>query len=301
MFQSSGLIYADETPVPTSTLDDLNLDDITRYFERRYGKSLDTTTLPMPQLIRNLNLARDDVPTLAGLMLFGKSPQTFKPAFTVKAVTFPGTTITDNSYLDREEIDGTLLVQYTRGMAFIRRNLHHVQSGKSFNSPSQLEIPETVFEEFLVNSLVHRNFFLNAPIRLLIFSDRVEIISPGCLPNHLDTEQIRYGVSNLRNSALASHAFHLLPYSGLGSGIPRAVGAWPDIELSNDKRGDQFKAVIHRKSDLFGKVTIQVHASPYKLSASCFWAAISSWNCSRRQSGIKQNCSIAESAAVMVS
>jgi predicted HTH transcriptional regulator len=247
MFQSSGLIYADETPVPPATLDDLDLEEIARYFAKRYGRPLDTATLPMPQLIRNLNLARDDIPNLTGLMLFGKSPQTFKPAFTVKAVTFPGTAMADNNYLDREEIDGTLLEQYTRGMAFIKRNLHHVQSGRSFNSPSRLEIPEPVFEEFLVNSLVHRNFFLNAPIRLLIFSDRVEIISPGCLPNHLDTEQIRYGISNLRNSALASHAFHLLPYSGLGSGIPRAAAAWPDIELTNDKRGDQFKVVVRRK------------------------------------------------------
>jgi predicted HTH transcriptional regulator len=248
MFQSSGLIYADETPVFAATADDLDFNKIVLYFEKRYGKPLDTDALPMPQLIRNLNLTRDDVPNLAGLMLFGKSPQTFKPAFTVKAVTFPGTAMTDNSYIDREEIDGTLLEQYTGGMAFIRRSLHHIQSGPSFNSPSKLEIPETVFEEFLVNSLVHRDFFLSAPIRLLIFSDRVEIISPGCLPNHLDTEQIRYGISNLRNSLLASHAFHLLPYSGLGSGIPRAAAAWPDIELINDRKGNQFKAVIARKS-----------------------------------------------------
>lgn len=56
--------------------------------------------------------------------------------------------------------------------------------------------------------------------------DREERISPGHLPNHLDTEQIRFGLSNLRNPALASHAFHLLPYRGLESGIPRVIAAW---------------------------------------------------------------------------
>ena len=54
------------------------------------------------------------------------------------------------------------------------------------------------------------------------------------------------GISNLRNPALASHAFHMLPYRGLGSGIPRATEAWPDIELIDDRRGNQFKAVIRR-------------------------------------------------------
>jgi len=95
-----------------------------------------------------------------------------------------------------------------------KRNLHHVQAGRSFNSPARLEIPEEVFEELLVNALVHRDYFISAPIRLLIFADRVEIISPGHLPDHLNTDQIRYGLSNLRNPALASHAFHILPYRG---------------------------------------------------------------------------------------
>ncbi len=93
---------------------------------------------------------------------------------------------------------------------------------------------------------MHRDYFISAPIRLLIFADRVELISPGHLPNHLDTEQIRYGLSNLRNPALASHAFHMLPYRGLGSGIPRAVAAWPKLEFIDDRQGNQFKVVIKR-------------------------------------------------------
>jgi predicted HTH transcriptional regulator len=152
-------------------------------------------------------------------------------------------------------------------MAFILRNLRHVQSGASFNSLSELEIPEAVFEELLVNALVHRDYFINAPIRLMIFTDRVEITSPGCLPNHLDAEQIRYGVSNLRNSALASHAFYLLPYSGLGSGIPRAAAAWQDIEFINDQRVNQFRAVVLRKPDLSGEITQQVPTSSDKASS----------------------------------
>jgi predicted HTH transcriptional regulator len=77
----------------------------------------------------------------------------------LKAATYPSVTMSGNRYIDREEIDGTLPEQYNRGMAFILRNLRHVQSGASFNSLSELEIPEAVFEELLVNALVHRDYF----------------------------------------------------------------------------------------------------------------------------------------------
>jgi ATP-dependent DNA helicase RecG len=81
-----------------------------------------------------------------------------------------------------------------------------------------------------------------------ILADRVEIISPGHLPDHLDTDQIRFGLSNLRNAALASHAFHMLPYRGLGSGIPSATEAWPDIDLVDDRKGNQFNAIVRRSA-----------------------------------------------------
>jgi len=146
-------------------------------------------------------------------------------------VCFPGTKLADSRYLDSENIEGSLEEQYQRGMAFIKRNLHHVQGNQSVNSLGVLEVPEEAFVELLVNALVHRDFFINATVRLFIFADRVEIISPGHLPDSLTPEQIRAGVSNRRNKVLAEHASHILPYRGLGTGIPRALGAWPKIDL----------------------------------------------------------------------
>ena len=60
--------------------------------------------------------------------------------------------------------------------------------------------------ELLVNALVHRDFFVSATIRLFVFADRVEIISPGHLPDSLSPEEMRTGVSNRRNPVLAEHA-----------------------------------------------------------------------------------------------
>ncbi|MFM7559387.1 MAG: hypothetical protein ACKO5O_04920, partial [Cylindrospermopsis raciborskii] len=80
-------------------------------------------------------------------------------------------------------------------------------------------------------------------------------VNPVTRNVHLDTEQIRFGLSNLRNPALASHAFHLLPYRGLGSGIPRATAAWPEIEFIDDRRGNQFKTIVRRPVQPPGKVS----------------------------------------------
>jgi ATP-dependent DNA helicase RecG len=79
-----------------------------------------------------------------------------------------------------------------------------------------------VLEELLVNALIHRDYFTSASIRLMLFADRVEIISPGHLPDSLSTEAIRHGATNRRNPTLTEHAVHILPYRGLGTGIPRA-------------------------------------------------------------------------------
>ena len=128
------------------------------------------------------------------------------------------------------------------------RNLRKVQSGQGVNAPGIPEIPPSVFEELLVNALVHRDYLVNASIRLFIFDDRIEIISPGHLPNNLTVEKIRSGISNIRNPILVSYAAKgLLPYRGLGSGIKRALAEWPEISFTDDRDGCMFTATVHRK------------------------------------------------------
>lgn len=182
--------------------------------------------------------------TLAGLMLFGRQVQRWRPAFHIKAEAFPGTSLADSRYLDSEDIGSTLSEQFKGAFAFIRRNLHHVQRGRGFNTLGELEIPEAALEELLVNALIHRDYFTSASVRLLVFANRVEIISPGHLPDSLSVEAIRQGRTNRRNPTLTEHAAQILPYRGLGSGIPRALREWPRIDLLDDVVGNQFSAVV---------------------------------------------------------
>ena len=164
----------------------------------------------------------------------------------IKAVAFPGTVIWDTRYLDSEDITGTLADQFKGAFAFLKRNLHHVQQGRGFNTAGELEIPEVVLEELLINALVHRDYFTSASIRIMVFSDRVEIISPGHLPDSLSVQDVLHGKTNQRNPTLTEHAFKVLPYRGLGSGIPRALEEWSRIELINEESGNQFTARVWR-------------------------------------------------------
>ena len=84
-------------------------------------------------------------------------------------------------------------------------------------------------------------------MRVLVFIDRVEIISPGHLPNHLTVDNVKSGTSNTRNQNLSGHASWLLPYRGIGSGILRVLKECPEAEFVDDRSGNHFKVIIRRK------------------------------------------------------
>ena len=211
-------------------------------------KEMPDTPVGMQKLLENMNLAQGSQLNLAGLMLFGEKPNTVLPAFIIKAMAFPGHTMATDKYLDSEDIEGPLTEQYSRAMGFILRHLRKLQGSKSVNSTGEPEVPRMVFEELMVNALIHRDYFISAPVRLLIFSDRIEIISPGHLPNHLTVEKILAGNTNIRNPILVSYISKgLLPYRGLGSGIQRVLAEWPGVRFKDDRDACLFTAVIQRE------------------------------------------------------
>ncbi len=202
-----------------------------------------------------MNLAADDgLLNLAGVLLFAERPEWIKPQFIVKAIRYPGIAIHASEYIDTEDFVGPLPQQFADALAFVMRNLRKVQAGQGINAPGTPEIPPSVFEELLVNALAHRDYLVSAPIRLFIFDDRIEIVSPGHLPNNLTVAKIRTGNSNIRNPILVSYiAKGLLPYRGLGSGIKRALEDWPEIDFSDDRDGSLFTATFTEKIFSFGR------------------------------------------------
>ncbi|WP_101049076.1 RNA-binding domain-containing protein [Macromonas nakdongensis] len=248
LFQQAGSVHADETPVARLSAGDIDLPYFERFFEGQFGESLAQHNQPLPQLLTNMNLMNQGQLNVAGGLLFAKTPQYALPAFIVKAVAFVGTEIEDERYIDSRDITGKLADMFQQTLGFIVANTRAAQGEQGFNTQGQPEIPRIVWEELVANALIHRDYFVSAPVRVLVFADRVEIISPGHLPNNLTIENIKAGNSNMRNPILASFAAKLLPYRGLGSGLLRALRAWPQIELIDDRAGNLFKVTVARPS-----------------------------------------------------
>ncbi len=263
MFQAGKQFHADELPVK-ATMEQLDMLRFRTFFEGHYREKLPTDDSALHKLLQNMNLVCEDKRlTLAGLLIFSEQPERTYPQFIVKAIRYPGNDIHATDYLDTQEIEGPLRKVYDDSIGFINRNLHRVQQGKGANAPGKLEIPEEALEELMVNALLHRDYMIDAPIRLFVFDNRIEIISPGHLPNNLTVEKILTGTSIQRNPILCSYAAKkILPYSGLGTGIERARKTWPHIEFTDDAEKMTFTATVKRdqsfavkdhKSDLKGQ------------------------------------------------
>lgn len=252
LFQRSNLVHADEVPVDGTTTSDIDLEAFNAYFLSQYGEPygqvLERSNISLTQMLNNFGLAKGETLTLAGLMLFGRRPQRYRPSFVVKAVSFVGNNPAGERYRDSKDIEGRLLDLYKETVSFIERNLHYLQSIKNFNTEGDLEVPLVAIEELVVNMLLHRDYFISAPWRIMIFDNRIELISPGALPNNITIENIRSGVSVIRNPLITSFATKdaAIPYRGIGTGILRAIAALPTIKLESDHERNLFIASLPR-------------------------------------------------------
>lgn len=245
--QMNNQMLADEIEVHGTLIDDIDENIFSKYFIKEFGKSFKERGLTFEEALKAKRVLRNSQLTLAGLLFFGKAPQAIKPAFTIKAVSYLGNDIEGNQYRNKpKDLTGTIPELFDKGITFLKSNLSFIQTGESFNTPGVLEISSIALEELLQNALVHRDYFKNSPIRLLIFDNRLELISPGKLPNSLTVEDIKFGNHVIRNNQLVSFSIHTMPFSGLGSGVRRALSEQPNIEFINDIEGEQFKVIIPR-------------------------------------------------------
>lgn len=249
LYQSAGLIHGDEIPVPGMTLSDLDIVYFKQFFEDTFGEPIERQEISLQDILDNMNLMKDGVLSVSGALLFAKNPNLRLPVFIVKAVAFPGNDIHETTYLDSRDITGKLSDIFHQSMSFVLGNIRHIQDDQDVNAPGRPEIPRIALEELIANALIHRDYFVSAPVRIFVFDNRVEIISPGHLPNNLTVENIKSGNSNIRNPILASYATKILPYRGLGSGITRALRTWPQIDFEDDRDGNLFKVTIWRKQE----------------------------------------------------
>ncbi len=131
--------------------------------------------------------------------------------------------------LDRETSAGvSILKQYDSAVAMFRR-YYQYEKIIGIQRVNVETIPETAFREALANALVHRTWDVSSHIRILMFEDRVEIMSPGGLPRGITREEYLNGyISSLRNPTIAGIFFRLHYIEMFGTGIRRIQDAYED-------------------------------------------------------------------------
>ena len=282
MMTDCGSFAPDEAGVRDATVNDLDATTIKLFLGNRFervlekkgltGDAFNEASLDMicsaiakghdcEKILRNLRFIRPDgTLTVAAMLLFGKYTQRWMPMMTAKCICFAGNSIGSKVFRDKvndADMEGNLLHQYDTIMDFFTRNLHNVQVGEEFNSMGKLEIPYTSLVEFTVNCLVHRSLNMKAPVRIFIFDNRVEIHSPGALPNGLTIDDIKAGTSMPRNMFLFNNAIYLLPYTGVGSGITRALDEDINVTFMNNDKAQEFVITVWREES--NQVGNEVH------------------------------------------
>ena len=272
MMTDCGSFAPDEAGVRDATVNDLDATTIKQFLGNRFervlekkgltGDAFNEASLDMicsaiakghdcEKILRNLRFIRPDgTLTVAAMLLFGKYTQRWMPMMTAKCICFAGNSVGSKVFRDKvndADMEGNLLHQYDTIMDFFTRNLHNVQVEDEFNSMGKLEIPYTSLVEFTVNSLVHRSLNMKAPVRIFIFDNRVEIHSPGALPNGLTIDDIKAGTSMPRNTFLFNNAIYLLPYTGVGSGITRALDEDINVTFMNNDKAQEFVITVWRE------------------------------------------------------
>ncbi len=269
MLMENGQMHPDSMPVKGTSIKDLDENTLRDYLLNRFRGDFERQQMPIAELrnksldeiadvlsqtpegiLKNNGLILEDgTLTVAALMLMGKYPQRWLPAFTVRCVSFVGNSIGGTEFRDKSgnDADGNAVHLYNYIISFLTRNLRRKQVEKDFNSQGELEVSIASLSEIVTNGILHRSYVIEAPLRVFIFDNRIEIHSPGLLPEGVSMESIKHGASVPRNKLLFNHGINLLPYTGAGSGITRALKFTPDIKFVNDETLNEFVVTVERR------------------------------------------------------
>lgn len=228
LFQQAGLIHFDSSPVADSSMESIDTRLVDHYYRTYYEipfSDLSEAERKAVQLNADIlcEFEGRQVATVGGLLMFGRDPQRRLPHASIMFAAFKGNDITDE-LADKKEVTGTLpeLIDKTTGLIELFVPLPSTVEGT--RRKEQPMIPTKVIREALVNAVAHRDYSLSGrKIQIRLFRDRLEIISPGQLPNTLTLEKIRYGNSAPRNIFLIKYLDNMRYFDGLGRGIPMII------------------------------------------------------------------------------
>ena len=267
LFQQRGAFRLELRPVSGSSLVDLDRRRLRDYFVRIRKQDVpdDRDIEGWQTLLVNTEIMVDEsdrVPaTVAGLLLFGVTPHRFLPQSGIDATAYPGRekdyavkerlslrgAMTRLAQPDPEKKDNVVILEnglVEQAIEFVRRNTGMTSALNDGVRVDRWMYPEEAVREAIVNALVHRDYLLSGTtIELSIYDDRLEMISPGRLPNGITPTRMRTGCRAARNQLLKDvmRDYNYLEHAGMG--VPRKIikgmrdhnGTEPDL-IEEDER-----------------------------------------------------------------
>lgn len=218
-----GVIQFEARIPPSASLDDLDFERVAPYLE---VLGLGGDENPQDILHRRGCLVLEDdtfLPTYAGLLLFGKHPQQWLPSASLLAARFPGMAFSDEFI--KQEIRGTLPDQLRQAEAFVRDHMRSVVRLVGLTREETPAYPLEAVRELLVNAIAHRDYSQQGDtIHLHIFSDRLEVHSPGGLPGPVTLANL-LDARFSRNAVITQVLSDLGFVERLGYGLNRVLTA----------------------------------------------------------------------------
>jgi len=209
-------------PVKNATLQDFSQEEVEKYTQLRQTK-LGTPLEPYSEsLLQKLRAVVDtaggQAPTVSGILLFGSQPNEFIETrlHYIRCARFKGKEV--GTFIDQQDIIGTLRQQIDEAMAFVRRNIRFGWTLEHMPRKKMFEYPLEVIKEAITNAVAHRDLTQNATIRVAIFDDRIEVWSPGKLPVGVTIENLEKACQS-RNPNICQRLFEMGYIEAWGLGI----------------------------------------------------------------------------------
>ncbi len=238
LFQQRGAFRAELRPVSGTSMGDLDMRRLQDYFGRVREQDVpeDDDMQGWRTLLVNTEIMVEEGVSLSGMLLFGAAPNRFLPQAGIDAAAFPGT---EKDYAAKERVtlrgpmtplldtDGEILKKglVEQAWEFVRRNISVTATLEGgVRRVERFTYPAEAVRETVVNALIHRDYLLaNTDIELAVYRDRMEVISPGKLPNGITPEHMRAGTRAARNQLLKDVMRDYGYLEHMGMGVPRKI------------------------------------------------------------------------------
>lgn len=263
------LIRFDEQVIPNAGIGDLDAPLVDRFRTVRTSDASDS-------FLRKLAMARDDEdgtlrPTVAGVLLGSSSPERWLPHAYIQAVAYrgenaPGAGDLSEYQVDAKDITGSLDQQVSEACRFVLRNMR-ISASKSVGRRDLPQYDMTAVFEAIVNAVAHRDYSMyGSRVRLRLFADRLEILSPGSLPNTMTVESLPVRQAS-RNEAITS----LLAKCPVPSDVS---GLETSRSTLMDRRGEGVSIILDRSEALSSKRPVYELPDESELKLTIFGASL---------------------------